>query len=168
MQNDMDILKMIEGVDETGTPRAICNISIHKNVSKHDSKIVETAFTMDAEVMICLTPAWVVVDLHFAELLDYDLFHMLQVCKNYAEMIKTDTNNNDKELILTITPAGEYDQFIIGRNAFWSLVSENLEDYCDTLRFIFMRDQFGAYEFSTEAVEQMLDEISQEIEEVNI
>ena len=43
-------------------------------------------------------------------------------------------------------------------------MSENLEDYCDTLRFVFMRDQFGAYEFSREDVEQILDEISQELE----
>ena len=35
MQNEMDILKRIEGVDETGRPRAICNISIHKNSSVH-------------------------------------------------------------------------------------------------------------------------------------
>lgn len=89
---------------------------------------------------------------------------MVQVCKNYTEMLKQDKEDICKELVLTIAPAGEYDQYIIGRNAFWSLMSEDLEDYCDTLRFIFMRDQFGAYEFSKEDVEQMLDEISQELE----
>lgn len=166
MQNEMDILKMIEGMDENGLPKAICNISIHRNVQENDSKIIESAFTMDAEVTLYITSVWVVVDLHFVERLPYDLFHMVQVCKNYAEMLKTD-NERENELILTITPAGEYDHYIIGRNAFWSLMSENLEYYCDTLRFIFMRDQFGAYEFSAEDVEQMLDEISQELEDEN-
>lgn len=164
MQNEIDILKMIEGMDEMGTPKAICSVGIHGDISENDSKILESAFTLDAEVSVYLTQVWAVVDLHFTELLSYDLFHMVQVCKNYTEMMKQDKDDIRKELVLTIAPAGEYDQYIIRRNAFWSLMSENLEDYCDTLRFIFMRDQFGAYEFSTEDVEQMLDEISQELE----
>ena len=164
MQNEIDILKMIEGVDEMGTPKAICSVGIHSNISENDSKILESAFTLDAEVSVYLTQIWAVVDLHFTEPLAYDLYHMVQVCKNYTEMLKQDKEDICKELILTIAPVGKYDQYIIGRNAFWSLMSENLEDYGDTLRFIFMRDQFGAYEFSREDVEQMLNEILQELE----
>ena len=79
MQNEMDILKMIEGMDENGIPKAICNISIHRNVQENDSKIIESAFTMDAEVTLYITSVWVVVDLHFVERLPYDLFHMVEL-----------------------------------------------------------------------------------------
>lgn len=43
-------------------------------------------------------------------------------------------------------------------------MSEKLEEHCNTLRFIFPREQFGAYELTEDAVEQMIKEASQEVD----
>lgn len=164
MEN-MDILQKIEGVDEAGEAKAACSVSIHREVPGQEPEIVASAFTMNAVVSICITPVWVVVDLRFSDWLDYDLFQMLQVCVDYMEIVKSDAISGSQlsELVLSIASAGEYEQFVIGRNGFWSLMSDGLEKYCDTLRFIFPRDQFGAYELSEEAVEQMIAEASGEV-----
>ena len=68
------------------------------------------------------------------------------------------------DLVLSICPKGEYEQFIIGRNGFWSLMAESVEKYCDTIRFLFPREQFGVYEFAEETVEQMIAKVTQEID----
>ena len=165
MEN-MDILQKIEGVDEAGEVKAACSVSIHREVPGQEPEVVASAFTMNAVVSICITSVWVVVDLRFSDRLDYDLFQMLQVCMDYMEMLKGETVNDSQypDLVLSIAPVGEYEQFIIGRNGFWSLMSDGLEKYCDTLRFIFPREQFGAYELTEEAVEQMIAESSEEVD----
>ena len=165
MEN-VEIIKSIEGVDEAGEAKAVCSVSIHKEMPGHEPEVVDSAFTMNAVVSICITPVWAVVDLRFSDRLDYDLFQMLQVCMDYMEMVKSDAADGSRylELVLSISPAGEYEQFVIGRDGFWSLMSERLEKYCDTLRFIFPREQFGAYELTEEAVEQMIEEASREVD----
>lgn len=43
-------------------------------------------------------------------------------------------------------------------------MSDGLDKYCDTLRFIFPREQFGAYELTEEVVEKMIAEASEEVD----
>lgn len=162
----LDILQKIEGVNEAGEAKAACSVGIHREMPGQEPEVVASAFTMNAVVSICITPVWVVVDLRFSDRLDYDLFQMLQVCMDYMEMLKGETVNDSQypDLVLSIAPVGEYEQFVIGRNGFWSLMSDRLEKYCDTLRFIFPREQFGAYELTKEAVEQMIEEASEEVD----
>ena len=161
----MEIIQKIEGLDEMGEVKAMCNVSIQRDVPEQEPEVLGSAFTMDAVVSVYLTPVWVAVDLQFMDRLDYDLFQMVQVCREYSEILREECVENDIQpiLVLSIAPAGEYEQFVIGRNGFWSLMSEKLEEYCDTLRFIFPREQFGAYELSEEAVEQMVSEASEEV-----
>ena len=165
MQNEMELLKSIEGMDETGVPKAACSVSIQREMPEQEPEIMESAFTMDAEVFFCITEVWAVVDIHFENRLNYDLFQFLQVCKEYAELVRVDTEMDEQlpMLVLSIAPLGEYEQFVIGRNGFWSLTSQDLENCCDTIRFIFPRQRFGAYELTEEAVEQMIEETEKEI-----
>lgn len=162
----IEILQKIEGLDEMGETKAMCSVSIQKDRPGQEPEVMCSAFTKDAVLSICLTPTWAVVDMKFADRLDYDLFQMIQVCMEYSEMLRDDNEGDGSQvvLVLSITPAGEYEQYVIGRNGFWSLMSEGLDKYCDTLRFIFPREQFGAYELSEEAVEQMIAEASEEVD----
>lgn len=149
-----------------GETKAICSVSIQKDRPGQEPEVMGSAFTKDAVLSVCLTPMWTVVDMKFADRLDYDLFQMTQVCMEYSEMIREDNEGNGSQavLVLSIAPVGEYEQFVIGRNGFWSLMSDGLEKHCDTLRFIFPREQFGAYELTEETVEEMIVEASEEVD----
>lgn len=153
-------------MNEAGEARAACSVSVHRETQGQEPEVIASAFTMNAVISVCITPMWAVVDLRFLDWMDYDLFQMLQVCTDYVELTKSDAGNGSQypELVLSIAPLGEYEQFVIGRNGFWSLMSEKLEEQCNTLRFIFPREQFGAYELTEDAVEQMIEEASQEVD----
>lgn len=165
MQIDMELLKKMEGKDVTGIPKAVCNVSIQRSVAGQELEVVDSAFTMDAEVLFCITKEWVVVDLCFEDHLSYSLFQMVQTCKRYTEAVPTEAEAEDAlpVLVLSMAPLGEYEQFAIGRNGFWSLMARELEDYCDTIRFIFPREQFGVFELEEEAVERMIEDAEKEV-----
>ncbi len=162
----MEILQKLEGVDELGEARALCSVSIQMERSETQPEVISSAFTKDAVVSFYLTPSWVAVDLKFSEHLDFDLFQMVQVCKEYSERMRTDAGQQS-DLILSICLKGEYEQFIIGRNGFWSLMAEGVEKYCDTIRFIFPKEQFGVYELAEEMVEQMVTEETEELDDAS-
>ena len=166
MQIDMELLKKMEGRDVTGIPKAVCNVSIQCSVAGQEPEVVDSAFTMDAEAAFCITKEWAVVDLCFEDHLSYSLFQLVQTCKRYTEAVRTEAEAEDAlpVLVLSMAPLGEYEQFVIGRNGFWSLVAQELEDYCDTIRFIFPREQFGVFELEEEAVESMIADVEKEME----
>lgn len=159
----MEILQRLEGVDELGEAKALCNVSIQREVHEQEPEVISSVFTKDAVVSFFLTPIWVAIDLKFSDHLDYDLFQMVQVCKDYSDSMCTDTALQS-DLVLSICLKGEYEQFIIGINGFWSLMAESVEKYCDRIRFLFPREQFGVYEFTEETVEQLIAETAQEVE----
>lgn len=165
MQNEMELLKRIEGKDEMGMPKAACSVSVQNEVPEQEPEIMESAFTMDAEVFFHITEVWAVVDIHFENRLNYDLFQFLQICKDYTELVRGNTATDEQPpmLVLSIAPLGEYEQFVIGRNGFWSLMAQELESCCDTIRFIFPRQWFGAYELTEETVEKMIEETEKEV-----
>lgn len=159
----MEILQKLEGVDELGEVKALCSVSIQREMPESEPDVISTAFTKDAVVSFYLAPSWVAVDLRFSDHLDFDLFQMVQVCKEYSGKIGTDSGLRS-DLVLSICPKGEYEQFIIGRNGFWCLMAESVEKRCDTIRFLFPREQFGVYEFTVETVEQLIVEVTQEMD----
>ena len=167
MMQSMEILQKLEGVDELGEVRALCSVSVQMEMSETEPEVISSAFTKDAVVSFYLTPSWVSVDLKFSDHLDFDLFQMVQVCKEYSEKNRTDAGLQS-DLVLSICPKGEYEQFIIGRNGFWSLMAESVEKHCDIIRFIFPREQFGVYEFAEETVEQLIVEATEELDVKNI
>jgi len=159
----MEILQRLEGVDELGEAKALCSVSIQREVHEQEPEVISSVFTKDVVVSFFLTPIWVAIDLKFSDHLDYDLFQMVQVCKDYSDSMCTDTALQS-DLVLSICPKGEYEQFIIGRNGFWSLMAESVEKYCDRIRFLFPREQFGVYEFTEETVEQLIVEATEELD----
>ena len=159
----MEILQRLEGVDELGEAKALCSVSIQGEIFEQEPEVISSAFTKDAVVSFYLTPIWVAVDLRFSDHLDFELFQMVQVCKEYSDQLGADAVLQN-DLVLSICPKGEYEQFIIGRNRFWSLMAESVEKYCDTIRFLFPREQFGVYEFAEETVDQMIAKVTQEID----
>ena len=163
-QKGLEILQMMEGKDETGAARAVCNVSIRKAVSETEWETVEEKSTLEALVSVCVTDVWVVVDLEFEDRLDYDYLQMAQVCMDYADMVRVgETDKELADLVLAITPIGEYDYVLIGRNGFWSFMPERPEGYCNTIRFIFPREQVGMYEILESGVEQMVTEAEKEV-----
>lgn len=163
----MEILQKLEGVDELGEAKALCSVSIQREASEQEPETISAAFTKDAVAIFFITPIWVAIDLKFSDHLDYDLFQMVQVCKDYSDRVRAgDGPHND--LVLSVCPKGEYEQFIIGRNGFWSLMAESVEKHCDTIRFLFQREQFGVYEFTEETVEQLIVEATEELGAKNI
>lgn len=165
MQIDMDLLKKMEGKDMGGIPNAVCNVSIQCSATEQEPEVVDSAFTMDAEVAFCITKEWAVVDLCFEDHLSYSLFQVVQTCKRYTEAVRTEAERGEElpALVLSMAPLGEYEQFVIGRNGFWSLMARELEDYCDTIRFIFPREQFGIFELEEETVERMIEDAEKEV-----
>ena len=164
MQIDMELLKKMEGKDGTGIPNALCNVSIQCSATEQEPEVVDSAFTMDAEITFCITKEWAVVDLCFEDHLSYSLFQVLQTCKRYTEAVRAEAEDALPVLVLSMASLGEYEQFVIGRNGFWSLMAQELEDYCDTIRFIFPREQFGVFELEEEAVESMIADVEKEME----
>ena len=55
MQIDMGLLKKMEGKDGTGIPNALCNVSIQCSATEQEPEVVDSAFTMDAEITFCIT-----------------------------------------------------------------------------------------------------------------
>ena len=159
----IEILQKLEGMDEMGEARALCSVSIQREMSEPEPEVISSTFTKDAVVSFYLTPSWVAVDLKFSDHLDYDLFQMVQVCKDYSDRVRAD-DGPQNDLVLSVCPKGEYEQFIIGRNGFWSLMAESVEKHCDTIRFLFQREQFGVYELAEESAEQLIVEATEELE----
>lgn len=163
MMSEVELIQAIEGTDETGAARAACCISVMKNLAEGEPEAVSSEATLDAVVSICLTEKWAVVDLQFPEPLDYDFLQMAQVCKEYEEAMKKADENIRYSLVLSLTPAGDYDFFLVGGDGFWSFMANDPVAESDTIRFLFPREQFGAYELEDDAVEEMIEEAMSEI-----
>ena len=164
-QKGLEILQMLEGKDETGASRAVCNVSIRKAVSETEWETISEKNTMDAVVSVYATDVWLAVDLEFEDRLDYDYLQMAQVCMDYLDMVRVgEADNGQADLVLALTPIGEYDFVLVGRNGFWSFMPERPDGYCNTIRFIFPREQVGMYELSESGVEQMIAEVASGID----
>lgn len=162
-QKGLEILQMLEGRDETGAVRAICNLSIQQWSGEEWVTIAERN-TVGAFVSVYATNVWLAVDLEFEDRLDFDYLQMAQVCMDYSDMVRVgEADNGQADLMLALTPIGEYDYVLIGRNGFWSFMPERPDGYCNTIRFIIPREQVGMYELSESGVEQMVAEAEKEI-----
>lgn len=166
MERLIEIIQAIEGVDEMGASKAVCNVSIQRGTNDSDIIVEAGCNTMNAVVSMCAAKVWVMVDLRFENSLDYDLIQITKLCADYVQMVKNEMGKYNKplSLVVSLTPAGEYDALIIGRDGFWSLIPSEAGGEPDTIRFIFMAEDFGAYELSEDAVEQMIGEVCMELE----
>lgn len=167
MQDELELMRAVEGVDATGNAKAVCCVLIQKRDTDLEPETISSACTMDAVLSICTTDVWAVVDLQFEEELDYDLLQMTQVCEDYVDLVKERDGSDKKQLslVLSITPVGEYDFFLIGMDGFWSLMPVEPGGECSILWFIFLQERFGAYELSAETIEKMIAEVTEELEE---
>lgn len=154
MEYEKDYISAVEGVDELGTTRAVCSLTIQRPVDELKSEVIQSVATMDAVVSICFTKLWVAVDLKFEDNLDFDYLQMAQVCLDYEKHQKEEVES--LSMVLAITPLGEYDFFLVGVEGMWCFRSDKPEGICNTIRFIFMKQCFGTYELTTEAMEQMI------------
>lgn len=167
MEKLIEMIQAVEGVDETGEAKAFCNIGIQRGTNEDDLVVEADINTMNAVVSLCFTEVWVMVDLCFENRFDYDLIQITQLCTEYVEMVKSEMGKDYKplSLVVSLAPAGEYDGFIIGTNGFWCLMPREIGGDIDTIRFIFPVQDFGVYELSEEAVEQMVEEVYEELDE---
>lgn len=167
MWNEMELLQEIEGIDETGEPKGACCVSIHRILLDGEAESIASAATMNAEISVCLTGIFAVIDLRFIDPLDYDLLQMVDTCKTYMEMVRQEWESGRApfSLVLSVTPLGEYNSFLVGTDGFWSIMPDQVNGECNTLRFIFERERFGVYELSEDAVEDMIEEAEAELSE---
>ena len=154
MEHEKDYFSAVERRDELGTSRAACSLTIQRTVDELQAEVIQSVATMDAEVSICSTALWVVVDLKFEDNLDFEYLQMAQVCLDYAKLQKEEAES--LSLVLSITPLGEYDFFLVGVEGMWCFQSDKPDGVCNTIRFVFMKQYFGAYELTAEAMEQMI------------
>ena len=140
-QRGLEILQMLEGRDDTGAARAVCNLSIQQWNGAEWITITEKN-TRDAVVSVYMTEVWLAMDLEFEDRLDYDYLQMAQVCQEYVKMTKVGKKDEMMPvgLVLTLAPIGDYDYVLIGRNGFWSYMPERADGYCHVLRFIFSKE----------------------------
>ena len=83
---------------------------------------------------------------------------------SYADMVRVGDGDEElADLVLALTPIGDYDYILIGRNGFWSFMPERLEGDCNTIRYIFPREQVGMYELSESGVEQISAEAAKQV-----
>ncbi len=165
-QKGLEVLQMLEGKDETGAARAVCNVSIRKAVSGKEWETIEEKNTMEAVVSVYMTEVWLAVDLEFEDRLDLDYLQMAQVCQEYAKMTRVGKQDGMMPvgLVLTLVPAGNYDYVLIGRNGLWSYMPDRADGYCHVIRFIFLKEQCGIYELMEDSVEQMIAEVVSDID----
>ena len=165
-QKGLEILQMLEGIDETGAAKAVCNVSIRKAVAETEWETITEKNTTAAVVSVYVTDVWLAVDLEFEDQLDLDYLQMAEVCQEYAEMTRVGVQGEviPLELVLTLVPAGNYDYVLIGRNGFWSYMPDRADGYCRVIRFIFLKEQCGIYELMEDRVEQMITEVVSDID----
>lgn len=166
MEKMIEIIRAIEGIDETGNTKAICNIGILRGSNEDDLEVVKSYNTMDAVVSICTTETWAIVDLCFEDSFDYDLVQITQLCTEYEHLTKSKVCKDGQmlSLVVSLALAGDYETFVIGRNGFWGLIPQEVGGVLSTIRFVFSMHDFGVYEFSEQAVELLIEETIQEIE----
>ena len=58
----------------------------------------------------------------------------------------------------------EYVEFCIKQRYAWNFQPDSPDGECNTIRFIFIKECFGVYELTDEAIEDMIEEAGQEME----
>ena len=162
MRNERDLVSLIEGNDESGKPKAACCVMIQGYERESEPEEVTSFCTMEAVVSITMTDLWSVVDLTFEDDIDYDLIQMWQVCEEYSKLVQEEEKR--VSLVLSVTPLGDYDFFMVGMGGFWSLIAQEPGLGCNGLRFMFMKERFGVYELSDKEMEIMIEEAALEME----
>lgn len=148
MEGFNDIFQAIEGIDENGEVKAICCLLIEKKFEDMRSKpkIQKIVYLWNANVKVSLTSDFVVVDLGFGGYTDYDYLKALELCREFTDMTDVcefgEKPDSDLSLILSITPKGEYDFSLMGRDAAWSFVPEKTEGMCNAIRLVFVKKKF--------------------------
>lgn len=162
MEMNRTLFEELEGRDELGTSKAACSLTIQR-IIEDDTEVVQSVSTQYAVVSVYSTPLWMTVDLRFEDRLDYDYLQFSQVCMEYQELAN-DSEAEPLSLVLSLTPFGEYNYFVVGVNGAWNFQLDKPDGECNTIRFIFMKECFGVYELSEEAMEEMIEEAVQEME----
>lgn len=162
MRNERDLVSLIEGNDESGKPKAACCVMIQGYERENEPEEVTSFCTTEAVVSIMTTDLWSVVDLTFEDDLDYDLIQMWQVCKEYSKLVQEEEKR--VSLVLSVTPLGNYDFFMVGMGGGWSLLADEPGMGCNGIRFMFLKDRFGVYELSDKEMKIMIEEAALEME----
>ena len=163
MKKNRVLFEALEGRDELGTPKAACSLTIQRIIAEDDTEVVRSVSTQDAEVSVYSTPLWMIVDLRFEDRLDYDYLQFAQVCMEYLELAN-DSDTEPLSLLLSLTPLGEYNYFVTGVSGACNFQPDSPDGECNTIRFIFIKECFGVYELTDEAMEDMIEEAGQELE----
>lgn len=172
MEDMENIYQRVVGTDENGESKAICCLMIEKRQEGAGAGPVvqELAYMLDACVAVSFTGDFVVVDLVFEDNLDYEYLQAGELCRRYSDMADVrclaDHADGEMSLVLSLVAKGEYEVFLTGLDAAWCFMPRVPEGVCSVIRLIFLREKFGEYEFTNEAMEGMIGELVEEVENV--
>lgn len=172
MEDMENIYQRVVGTDENGEAKAICCLMIEKRQEGTGAGPVvqELAYMLDACVAISITCDFAVVDLVFEDNQDYEYLQAGELCRRYSDMADVrclaDHADGELSLVLSLVAKGEYEAFVTGLDAAWCFMSRVPEGVCSVIRLIFLREKFGEYEFTNEAMEGMIGEAVEEIEKM--
>lgn len=135
---------------------------------EYEPEVCGAVYMSDAVLSVSFTSDFAVVGLRFEDCVDFDFLRAEDLCRKYDDLADAGSLEGEKmdySLVLSVVPKGEYDTFIVGLDGIWSFVSEKPGGVCHTIRLVFAREKFGAYEFGKETVEDMIGEVIQEVKE---
>lgn len=171
MEDLRDFFRKIEGIDESGEARALSCLMIEKREGDAGAAPVirNLVHMQDACVSVSLTSDFAVVDLAFENHIDYEYLQAGELCRGYMAMtdvgMLAESEGELLSLVLSVAPKGEYDLFLMGMDAAWCFMPKEPDGLCSVIRLIFLREKFGVYEFTEEAVAEMIEEAGKELEE---
>ena len=162
-QQTIDFSKFC-GRDEDGDSKAICTLQV-VCVEKETGGIneLDTVSVLNSEVAIDITHDIVTIDVKFENYLDFEYLQAGELCLRYKEKHSKQEYDSNVTLLLTITEAGEYENFLIGQEAMWAFTSEKPEDRNHMIRFWFLKDNFIIYRLSDQEIERVMKQIGEEV-----
>lgn len=163
--DERSFYKKIEGVEEDGTSRAMCNLAIVGPDGDDDPIELGTAVALNGAVYLSIIPGGLsMIDVMFEDHTDYDYLKMAGLCDQYNKMV-ADANANATEvpsLTLVVSEKGELAMMMSCVGCAWSYMATSPDKPCSGLRFIVQTDHIHFLEFNDEQITKILDELEDE------
>ena len=160
-----ELFEKIEGRDEYGIPKAICNLNILMPDDNGDPDIIRTANTLNGTVALSIIPDGIsAVDVVFENETDYDYLQFSTLCEEHFKQV-SDAMKNDgivPSLTLSICPRDDIGEFLQLMNCQWSYIPVSQDGKSSGIRFIAMPDCVFVTEIPDEVFEAVAEDIAAE------
>lgn len=163
---EREFYKLIEGRDETGTPKGMCSLVILIPDENGEPKQVATASTLNGAVYLAIVPNGLsMIDVMFDEPTDYDYIQLGGICEKFNIMISEANRNGTviPSLVLSVSEQGDFSSFMSCVDCVWSYIPTSAEKICTGIRFIMETKNIHFLEFDETQINVLLNELEEEI-----